>query len=59
MKRPFLDHVEALSAIAAALDAALYIATDPTAADLVTELNAWSQETAQRAKAEASKGATA
>ena len=47
MKRPFLDHVEALSAIAAALDAALYIATDPTAADLVTELIAWSQGTAE------------
>ena len=56
MKRPFLDHVEALSAIAAALDAALYISTDPAASDLTTELIAWAQETAQRAKAEASKG---
>lgn len=56
MKRPFLDPAEAVDAIAAALEAALYIATDPTAADLVTELIAWSQETAQRAKAEASKG---
>ena len=59
MKRPFLDPAEAVVAIAAALEAALYISTDPAARDLTTELIAWSQETAQRAKAAASKGATA
>ena len=53
MKRPFLDPAEAVSAIAAALEAALYISTDPAARDLTTELIAWAQETAQRAKAEA------
>ena len=56
MKRPFLDPAEAVGAIAAALEAALYISTDPAASDLTTELIAWAQETAQRAKAEASKG---
>ena len=58
MKRPYQDPADAVGAIAAALKAALYISTDPAASDLTTELIAWAQETAQRAKAAAeSKGA--
>ncbi len=46
MNRPYQDPADAVGAIAAALEAAMYLSSDPNAKDLTWQLIVWAQETA-------------
>jgi len=51
MSRPYQDPADAVGAIAAVLEAALYLSSDPDAKDLTWNLIGWAQETAADAAA--------
>lgn len=49
MKHPYQDPADAVGAIAAVLNAVMYLSSDPTAKDLTWQLIGWAQETAENA----------